>query len=255
MYGLNEKPLFRASICYFDSSYDDTLARAVWDVLEQHGYTQPAKFYAGSMTRNRYLNFKQEHRDIFIAAYSKPGIMEVSMASGDSRKEADYWHFSWQFTFEKNSTRIETKFKPWNVLSLDVTYGLIDTPAKFGNYLSCVQKLIAILNPISADLDDVSRKVDLLAQAHEDHYSPQYIQQIYWGGYWGEDLCRTYGTEFLLSLPLDNIKPYSKGIFYSSGFNNINSSADARAQTQRHAFRQIKNRTRNLFRSDPAKLK
>ncbi len=255
MYGPNEKPLFRASICYFDSSYDNSIARAVRDILEQHGYTQPAKFYAGSLTRNRYVNFKQEHRDVFIAAYSKPGIMEVSMASGDCRKADEYWHLTWQFTFEKNIAKIESKFRPWNVLSLDVTYGLIDTPEKFSNYLSCIQKLIAILNPISADLDDVSRKVELLAQANEEHYSPEYIQQIYWGGFWGKNLCNEYGTEFLLSLPLNSIKPYAKGIFYSSGFDSVHSSAGNGHRTQRQAFQQIKTRTLNLRKSDAGKKK
>ena len=211
-----ETPIVRADIMYYDNIYPRNLPESVVAVLEKYGFFPPEKIYADRLTRGRYVNYKTEMREMFIRAYTEKDVFEVAMGDGDSSKVKDYWHFTWGFTFYKNSKLpVEPVFQPWNVLSIDSTYGRLRNPEAYDNYLKCIKEIIGILKPFYASIDDVSNSIYLMKKAHESHFKPEYIQQIYWGNYFGEGHCNRYGMEKILHIPARQIEKINGGVLFT----------------------------------------
>lgn len=216
MYSKNETPIIRGSLMYYDSQYSADLGAQVQEVLEMYGFFPPEKIYADSLTRGRYIYYRDGMKDLFPNAYSRKGIFGISMASGDSKKVTDYWKFDWYFTFYKNKKIISNpEFTPWNVLSLDTTYGRMQDDSLCKQYFSCIRALISLIRPFYAKIDDVSNSVILLDEAKEECFKPDYVQQIYWGNYWGPDHCATYGMDNILQCPVATVEKISDGVYFT----------------------------------------
>lgn len=196
--------------------YDSNIGTMVRNILHAYGFYPPDKIYADKLTQGRFVKYRNELDMLFPQAYNQKGVLGLSMASGDSRNESNYWKFDWNFTFLKNDKlMVKPAFEPWNVLSLDSTYGNLQNEIFYGNFFNCFSKLILLLKPFYAKIDDVSNSLKLLSKAHEQHFRPEAIQQIYWGNYFGNKHCQSFGKQKLLNMPLDCVSELGDGVFFS----------------------------------------
>lgn len=216
MYSKYETPIIICSIFYYDREYKKSTGEQVLDILEKYKMFPPEKFYAEKLTNNRFIYATEHTKEMMARAYSEKDILGLDMASGNSRKVADYWRVEWNLTFHKNSKlAVEPVFNPWNVLSIHSTHGRMKNPEIYSDFFDCMKELIKLLDPFYASIDDVSNKVDLMDRTQEAHFVPDRIQEIYWGNYFGQLHCDHYGTDKIKAIPAKNIERIGNGVFFS----------------------------------------
>lgn len=216
MYSKYEKPVIICSIFYYDLEYKKETGEQVINILEKYNMYPPEKFYAGKITKNKFIYANNLTKELLIDAYSEKDVFGIDMASGNSRRVTDYWRVEWDWTFYKNSKlAVEPVFKPWNVLSIHSTYGRLNNSNIYKAFFSCIKELIEVLTPFYASIDDVSNKVTLMNKTKERYFIPERIQEIYWGNYFGEEHCDYYGLEKLKSIPAVHVEKLGKGIYFS----------------------------------------
>ena len=221
MYTNSEIPIFRASICYYDSSYREETAENVLCVLEKYHFFPSQWIHAGILTHNRFIKYTDAQRELIPVAYSKKDIMGLDLTNGSRQNTELYWNLGWHFTFHKNSKlKIAPVFKPWNVISLDISHSRIVLPEMQACFLNCAKELINIVQAFYADIDDVDNSVNLRAAAKIDHFSPNEPPAIYWGNYWGNDYITSnhLSNTSILLLPTSRI--IGDGIYFTLS-NNI----------------------------------
>lgn len=215
-----ERPEIKFSMMYYDNEYtDSSIAEKVLANLEKFGFFPPEKMYIDRMTRGRYLKYKPEMRDMFIEAYCKPGVSNIGMADGDSRKVEQLWEFAWRFTFFK-TLMLEKRqhtgtFIPWNHLSLSMTYGRFEDPQIYSNYFSFAKTVIEDVDPLCAEIDDVAHGNYLFDNTGEKTYTAEHVQQIYWGNYFGADWCRQCGIKDGEDIPAYSVEKIGSGVFFT----------------------------------------
>ena len=211
-----EKPLFCASIYYYDSKYDAELVQGVLDILERYGFFPPDKLCAGKYTRDKYMDYKPSMRQVFTSAYREKDILSVEMAKKYDPDATDFWKLLWAFTFHKfKRLPVVPKYEPWNVLTLFMTYGLLAQEHRYTAFMSCIKELIGLINPFYAELDDTSNSITLMRAAHEPCFKPEYVQQLYWGNCFGERHCLRYGFDKLMQMPAYNVQQIGNGVFFT----------------------------------------
>lgn len=216
MYSEYEKPIIDCSIFYYDTDYKRSTGEQVLDILEKYNMFPPEKFYAGKLTKNRFVYATEQTKDLMAQAYHERDILGLDMASGNSRKVTDFWRVEWNLTFYKNSKlAVEPKFTPWNVLSIHSTHGRLNDPTIYSQFFGCAKELIELLDPFYASVDDVDNKVKLMDRAREAHFVPDRVQEIYWGNYFGEFHCEHYGMEKLKSIPAKTVESIRNGVFFT----------------------------------------
>ena len=215
MYSKYERPIISASLFYYDTQYDSETARKVLQILDQHTMFPPDKIHADILTNNRYIKADVCAKDIFVKAYSEKDVLGIDMASGDSRKVTDYWRFNWKLTYNKNQRQvIGNKFKPWNIITLQSTYGRLQNEEEFF-FIDCVKALIKAVSPFYASIDDIANKLELQNLCNETHFTPDKVQTIYWGNYFGREYTNRYGLEKIMSLPAYECEKIDDGVFFA----------------------------------------
>ena len=216
MYMQYEKPIFRTSIFYFDEMYEATLGSQVRDILHSYGFFPPEKIYADKLTRGRFKKYSSEMHDLFPRAYEQKEIFGISMASGDSRSVDEFWKFDWNFTFYKSKKlAVAPKFKPWNVLSLDTTYGRMSNAKLYEQYFLCISALIELLRPFYARIDDVANINRLEDAVSNNEFRPDNIRQVFWGNYFDTAYYRELDFNEITSVPIGNTQSMTGGIFFT----------------------------------------
>ena len=139
--------------------------------------------------------------------------MNLGMSSMKG-KSRDFWKVNWIYTFYKNSElAIEPKIKPWNILSISLTYKYLQNNDNYINFVSCFKELIPCLKSFYANIDDVSNYIFLMNKADEACFAPGYIQQIFWGNFFGAELCEKYGIIEIGDIPCQNKEKIYDGLF------------------------------------------
>lgn len=215
MYSKHEHPIISASIFYYDTQYHTESAKTVQQILEEYAMFPPDRIHADVLTNNRYKKADAHVKEMFIQAYSEKNVLGIDMASGDSRKVTDYWRITWTLTYYKNrQPGGNGNFKPWNILTLQSTYGRLRNKEE-RDFMDCVKALINALSPFYVSIDDVANKVKLQDSCNETHFAPNKIQTIYWGNYWGPEFINEFGLERLLSLPTYECEELNSGLFFT----------------------------------------
>ena len=103
MYSVFEKPQIKATIFYYDNEYsNDYYPIKIFDVLEKHNMSHPEKYYADSLTNNKYVLYNNNIKNIFVKSYVEKDVFGFDMSSGDTTSENGFWQFNWSYTFYKN---------------------------------------------------------------------------------------------------------------------------------------------------------
>lgn len=213
MYSEYETPQFAASLFYFDYQYAKETSADVEEILKEYGFFPPDKIHAYRLTGNRFRRFSSLKEDVFVKAYAEPDVSGLSMASGDSRKVADFWTFVWDFTFYKftDVDVSKTVFKPWNILTLESTYGRLNNEANRQAFLQCVRRLIQYIQPFYGRLDDI----DTIAELDGKPFRPEEKRPVFWGNYWGSEYCKMVGAERLGDLAEISFSRMNDGLFFT----------------------------------------
>ena len=156
---------------------------------------------------------------MFIEAYCKPGVSNIGMADGNSRKVEQLWEFAWDFTFYK-TLMLEKRehtgtFKPWNRLALSMTYGRFENPQIYSNFFSFVKAVIEDVDPACALVDDIAYSLHLSDVIGAKTFTAEHVQQIYWGNYFGADWCRQCGIEDGKDIPAYSVEKIGSGVFFT----------------------------------------
>lgn len=240
-YEYYEKPEIKLTVFYYDNEYSDaSIAEKVLANLEKYGFFPPEKMYIDRMTKGRYLKYKPEMRDMFVEAYCKSGVMSIGMADGNSRKVEDLWEFDWNFTFYK-TLMLENRphtgtVKPWNTLSLRMTYGRFKDPAIYANYFSFAKAVICDIDPVFARIDDIAYGLYLRDRLGLDFMTLDHAQQIYWGNYFGSDWCKKYGISDGVDIPAYTVEKLGNGVFFTLS-DNVLDFASAECDARRARIR------------------
>ena len=217
MYAEYETPIFKTSIFYYDTEYDISTAETVFETLDKYGMSDAEKIYADRLTQNRFISTKNNTKSIFTKAYAEKDVYVIDMANGDGRKITEFWQIDWRLTYYKESKKDDLKstFIPWNVLSIDSTYGRLREKSTYEAYMSCALELIQKLNPFYAKIDDVDNCVGLMDKAREKHFVPNKIQCIYWGNYFGKQYCDKFKEDYIANIPAYSVKKIGDGVFFT----------------------------------------
>ena len=224
MYAECEKPQIVASILYYDEVYDSCCAEKVLHCFEANNMFFPDRINLGRLTKNRFKEYTPAMRELFIRAYSEKGVLALTWEHKDNRMHKDYFMGHWTLTFYKNKQVVETPvFRPWNVLSLYVTYDWIEDKNNCDRFLRCVRQLIPILHPFCVEIDDVSNLVSIHRTGkRESLLKPRHLHKpnICWGNYWGSDVCNRVDITRLSNLSLNTFEEIEGGVFFTLS-NNV----------------------------------
>ena len=136
----------------------------------------------------------------------------------------------WGFTFIK--TKMLTKeprrgtLKPWNVLTLSMTYGRFRDPEIYSNFFSFAKSVITDIDPFYARLDDIANGLDVFHSVNEDCFEPGRIQQIYWGNYLGSDYCEKYNVGDGSGIPAYSVEKLGNGVFFTLSDNVLDFASE-----------------------------
>lgn len=228
MYEDYETPIIVASIFYYDDNYEKETAEAVTKCLEANNLFPPSKLLAGHLTNNRYRKYNAEMRELFVKSYSEKDIFTTTWKKASEKNKAEYFEAHWTLTYHKSSDNVGARtFKAWNVITIHATYDWVLAEGNYLNLLRCLYELVPILRPFNIKIDDVANSIDLKGIIDHDNGHSQGIappepgprhlrtSPIYWGNYWGPDICKLYDVSKLAELPVKNLKEINGGVFFT----------------------------------------
>lgn len=225
MYTKNEKAVVSATIFYYDIEYRKETAQKVLEILEEHMMFPPEKIHADRLTNNTYVCANEKVNKVFVDAYSEKDVWGIDMASGNSKFVQEYWRVNWGLTFYKNSRIVGScKLMPWNTLTIQSTYGRLESIHEQANYLACIKSLIMVLNPFCVTIDDVDNKIMLQDRKAITHFVPGEIQEIYWANYFDKSLLDRYSVDISSDFPAYHYEWIGNGLFFtlSESLHNYN---------------------------------
>ena len=215
LYADYEIPKIKATIFHYDLEYNRTTAERVLEILERNQLFPPRRLCAAHLTGGRLKKYTPDMRELFLQAYSEPDVLGVEWETGREKRGEEHLFFRWNLTFYKESNHLESSYHPWNVLSFAATYEWMRAPGRQAQLLQCVRELCEALDAVWAVMDDVSNSVDLLDRAGEKGYDSDYIQQIFWGNYLGQQLKEQISLKQLRAMQLPNYAETEKGVFFT----------------------------------------
>lgn len=215
MYLKNEIPKISASVFYYDTVYQQSTAERVLEILERNQMFIPERLCADHLTRGRLRKYTPEMREVFLNAYAEPDVLGIEWEAGDPRSSENYLGFTWSLTFLKSRDHIESAFHPWNIITFNACYGWLQDPTHQAKLLRCMKELSFALGAFCAIIDDIAQRVALRHRTGERTFSPDHIQQVYWGNYWGAQLLSLLQLEKLRELHLPNYEETTNGVFFT----------------------------------------
>lgn len=217
MYQKHDTPKISIGILYYDEDYTRQIVEDVVQCLEGFSLFPPTRVILGE--GSRFKQYRPTMRDAVLEAYSKKDILSLSWESADSRKSKEYLFTCWGLTFYKKSKIFGTPaMKPWNVLSFYATYDWIKKDENRSKLFLCVKQLIPILRPFQIEIDDVSNSVSINRSAkRESLLKPRHLHtpQVYWGNYWGPDICSRYDVSKLSEISVAEIEEIAGGVYFT----------------------------------------
>lgn len=223
MHQSSEKPLFEISIFYFDNSFQQKTAESAVKVLENNSFLPCKIVRMGKYTKGQFVKYMPEHRNIFIDSYISDDVSSIILETDDSRKATDYCSISLSLAKpDKELVKRLNKLNPnkkwpvrWNILSFNSTYGWMHNQQNHDRLMDILHEFIPVLSPFCIKIDDLSHALRLRHSVHEPTFKPDYIQQVYWGNYWGEHLKEQVNMDELKKLPVFNLKETTNGVFFT----------------------------------------
>lgn len=215
MYLKNEIPKISASVFYYDTVYQRSTSERVLEILERNQMFIPERLRADHLTGGRLRRYTPEMREIFLNAYAEPDVLGIEWEAGDPRSSESYLGFTWSLTFLKSCDHIESTFHPWNIITFNACYGWLQDPTHHAKLLRCMKELSFTVGAFCTIIDDIAQRVALRHQTGERTFSPEHIQQVYWGNYWGAHLLPRLQLEKLRELHLPNYEETENGVFFT----------------------------------------
>lgn len=215
MYLKNEIPKISASVFYYDTVYQRSTSERVLEILERNQMFIPERLRADHLTGGRLRRYTPEMREIFLNAYAEPDVLGIEWEAGDPRSSESYLGFTWSLTFLKSRDHIESTFHPWNIITFNACYGWLQDPTHHAKLLRCMKELSFTVGAFCTIIDDIAQRVALRHQTGERTFSPEHIQQVYWGNYWGAHLLPRLQLEKLRELHLPNYEETENGVFFT----------------------------------------
>ena len=229
MYADYETPMIRASVFYYDKIYTEETAEAVVDCLTRNSLFPPQRIRATHIkpSKDRYTKAQAEMADFLKTAHTEKDVLVISWKNVDSVRRKEYLDVSWTLTYFKLSEIVGPgTFEAWNVLSFNATYGWINKEHNRLNLFNCIHELVPILHPFNIQIDDLANSVDLVGIVDYGPHlkgtappepGPRHLHTspIYWGNYWGSDICNLYDVSKLSELPVKNLKELNGGVFFT----------------------------------------
>lgn len=215
MYSYHESPKISASVFYYDTMYQRSTAERVFEILERNQMFFPERICADHLTRGRMKKYVPEMRKLFLDGYAEPDVLGIEWEAGNPDSCENYFDFTWDLTFIKNSQHIQSTFQPWNIITFNACYGWIQDSDRQTRLLQCVKELSGALCAFCTTIDDAAQWNALHQQTSEPTFSPEHIQQVYWGNYWGEHLLSQVQLDQLRELHLPNYSETDRGVFFT----------------------------------------
>lgn len=224
-YLANEQPLVSAIIYYYNSQIPTmSFCNAFWDTLKKHSYLD---FTSISLGKHKILNGVLKDYNV---KYSRTKLKYISIET-----EIFQWIMDDDITYITFTTKKKNKFcfeitwhkdykMPCGLKVSDYTYNYISMLGTYDHLLdSTIQENFVNLFCDLADLfdafygriEDVSTGVDILDKTKEKCFTPERVQAIYWGNYFGknhltyDDISNSLDDHFAKVMHTD------KGVFFS----------------------------------------
>ena len=226
MYAEYETPQIGISFFYYDDNYEPETAEAVTKCLEENNLFPPHRLLAGHLTNDRYKKYDPAMRELFVKSYSEKDIFVTTWRKGTARNKSGYFEAYWTLTYHKSSNKVGARiFKAWNIITIYATYAWISVESNYSSLVKCLHELIPILHPFNILIDDISNQSDLEGiidtglskRTAPPEPVPRHLRTspIYWGNYWGPDICKLYDVSKLAELPVKNLKEINGGVFFT----------------------------------------
>lgn len=211
-----QTPLISGTLYYYDIEYERQTAQNVFEILEKYYLCSPRKIFANKLTSNKYTDYDELSKQLFINAYCEKDVFEIDVLCSQNENNTDFWRIYWGLTYYKNSRIVGSKtLMPWNTLSIQSTHERLRNPIIYNIFLKTFKELIQYLSPFYATIDDISNRNHLMDKIHAPHFIPDEIQEIYWGNYFGEKHCKNFKMENSTNIPAQNIERIGNGVFFT----------------------------------------
>lgn len=213
-YDKKETPGYSITMCDFNIKYENIISEKVFTCLEKYNLFPPTKICG---KKYRMVKYDNSMRDYIIQSYSKKNVLGTAYEIYDSFDPEMNMFFNWSYTFYKDSSvnTQQVKFKPWNVLYINMTHPFAHRIIQ-EQLLNMVIELIEIIHPFHVDIDDVSNAVKLSTKKHSTTpFIPDKIKHIYWGNYWSYSQYSSYDISKLYNLPLHHVTAVNDGVFFT----------------------------------------
>lgn len=215
MYSKEEIPKIRINLFFYNNDFSLDQAKTLKSLLMKYNFFPPRKIYAGNLTKNRVLNFKENMSDYFVESMISDNSIGFGMSSISNKSENEYWQVDiYRGATEKKLNFIPT-YRQWGIITIDSTYGRLGVLDNLFNLQSLMFELIDFVNPFYGTVEDISISVDLMSKTREKRFVPGFPQNVYWGNYFSKEYCEIFDPDVIRNLPSMNIVELKNGLYFS----------------------------------------
>lgn len=224
-YLANEQPLIGAIIYYYNDNVPTmTLCETFLSTLKEHSYLD---FACISLGKHKIMNGVLKD---YIVKYNKNQLRVVSL-----EKEIHKWIVDDDITYITFTVKVKNKFSfeitwnkdfkmpdgtrvsdyTYNFISMLCSYEHLSNSAAQENFVELFCDLADLFNAFYGRVEDVSTGVDILDATKEKCFTPERVQAVYWGNYFGKDYMKHIDTSNSLDAHFARVIQTNKGIFFS----------------------------------------
>lgn len=187
-----------------DLRQEDIIEKLINILIKRDDIFTPITIYGGEGTKIKNQPFdKNEIKDLelFKKCMMNKKVLTICLSNNDKEEKEIYFGFTIGFA---------PKF---SAISFDVSNTYFKTIEEKEKFKDIIVQIIETIDPIYANIDDVSNSLNIMDKMAEDGYKVfKYIPAIFWGNYFGQKYIEKFGKEKLLNLSNVNKEDIGNGI-------------------------------------------
>lgn len=187
-----------------DLRQNDIIEKLINIFINREDFFVPITIYGGEGTKIKNQPFNKnsiKDLELFKKCMINKKVLTICLSNNDKEEKEIYFGFTIGFA---------PKF---SVISFDVSNTYFKTLEEKEKFKDIVVQIIKTIDPIYANIDDISNSLNIMDKMGEDGYKVfEYIPAIFWGNYFGHKYIEKYGKEKLLNIPNVKKQEISNGI-------------------------------------------
>ena len=224
-YLTNEQPLVNAIIYYYNNQIPTiAFCEAFFSALKKHSYLD---FASISLGKQKIMNGVLKD---YTVKYSRKQLKDVSLET-----EVHQWIMDDDITYITFTMKVKNKFSfeitwhkdfgmpdgtkvsdyTYNFINMLCTYDHLSNSSAQENFVNLFCDLADLFDAFYGCVEDVSTSVDILDATKEKCFTPERVQAVYWGNYFGKDYMKHIDTSTSFDAHFARVIQTANGMFFS----------------------------------------